>query len=52
VASLGLDQSGTIDAGLPQALPPTPYARFGDLGFAIILMASLLGAIVASLRRR
>jgi apolipoprotein N-acyltransferase len=52
VASLGLDQSGTVDAGLPEALPPTPYARFGDLGFAIILLASLAAAIVASVRRR
>jgi apolipoprotein N-acyltransferase len=52
VASLGLDQSGTVDAGLPEALPPTPYARFGDLGFAIILLASVAAAIVASVRRR
>lgn len=52
VASLGLDQAGTVDAGLPQALPPTPYARFGDLGFAIILLASVAAAIVASMRRR
>ncbi len=37
VTSLGLNQSGVIDAwDCREALAPTPYARFGDLGFAII----------------
>jgi apolipoprotein N-acyltransferase len=52
VTSLGLNQSGVVDAGLPQALPATPYARFGDLGFAIILLASVIAASLLSLRRR
>ena len=52
VASLGLNQGGVVDSGLPQALPPTPYARFGDLGFAIILLASVFAAVLLSLRRR
>jgi apolipoprotein N-acyltransferase len=52
VSSLPLDQSGVIDAGLPQALPPTPYARFGDLGFAIILLACATIAGVLSQRRQ
>lgn len=30
LASLGLEQTGVLDALLPSALPPTPYARFGD----------------------
>ncbi len=30
VASLGLDRAGIVDANLPGALPPTPYARGGD----------------------
>jgi apolipoprotein N-acyltransferase len=52
VTSLGLNQSGVIDAGLPQALAPTPYARFGDLGFAIILLACATIAGVLSQRRQ
>lgn len=52
VTSLGLNQSGVIDAGLPVALPPTPYARFGDLGFAIILLACATIAGVLSQRRQ
>jgi apolipoprotein N-acyltransferase len=52
VASLGLNRAGVVDAGLPVAMPPTPYARFGDLGFAIILLASVALAIVLSVRRR
>jgi apolipoprotein N-acyltransferase len=52
VTSLGLNQSGVIDAGLPEALPPTPYARFGDLGFAIILLACATIAGVLSQRRQ
>jgi apolipoprotein N-acyltransferase len=42
VASLALGKSGVVDAALPQALPPTPYARFGDLGFAVLLLISLV----------
>ena len=52
VASLGLNQGGVVDSGLPQALPPTPYARFGDLGFAIILLASVFATVLLSLRQR
>jgi apolipoprotein N-acyltransferase len=42
VASLALGRRGVVDAALPQALPPTPYARFGDLGFAVLLLISLV----------
>jgi len=52
VASLGLDRGGVVDSGLPVAASPTPYARFGDLGFAIILLTSVAFAIVLSVRRR
>lgn len=34
---LGLDVKGVIDAVVPGALPPPPYARFGDAPFAIML---------------
>ncbi len=47
-ASLGLDQMGVVDAPLPRALAPTPYARFGDWIFALMLM---LSAGAAFLRR-
>ena len=31
--SLALGRMGVVDGGLPDALSPTPYARFGDLIF-------------------
>ncbi len=50
IARLGLDRAGTLDAGLPQARPsPTPYSRFGDAGFAFMLLAGAAG--VGGLRR-
>ena len=40
VESLELGVAGRIDAALPPALPPTAYARFGDLpALAFILLA-------------
>jgi apolipoprotein N-acyltransferase len=46
--SLGLNRLGEVDATLPVALPPTPYARFGDLIFLLFLVtaafASFYGA--------
>ena len=47
VASLALGRSGVVDAALPRALPPTPYARFGDLGFAVLLLISLVVSLAA-----
>ena len=38
---LDLDAVGVIDARLPEALPPTVYGRFGDIGFVLMLMAGL-----------
>jgi apolipoprotein N-acyltransferase len=31
-----------LDAGLPSALPPTVYARLGDIPAALIVAAALL----------
>jgi len=42
VARLGLGIEGVLDAGLPSALPPTVYARLGDIPAAIIVAAALL----------
>lgn len=51
VASLSLEQIGTVDGGLPVGLPPTPYARFGDLIFLGLLVAAGLGAAIGARRR-
>ncbi|HXC57601.1 MAG TPA: apolipoprotein N-acyltransferase [Rhizomicrobium sp.] len=40
VSALGLDQKGVVDASLPESLPPTPYSRFGDFGFFVLLILS------------
>ena len=37
VAQKALDTGGVIDAALPPALAPTPYARFGDWIFLVML---------------
>ena len=44
-------EPGHLDAPLPPALPPTPYARAGDLPI-VALAALLLGAATAASRRR
>ena len=36
--TIGLDNRGYLDIRLPVALPPTVYGRFGDIGFAIMLL--------------
>ena len=38
VASLPLGRTGVLDSGLPAALAPTLYARFGDLMFLALLV--------------
>lgn len=41
VSELGLGQTGVVDAPLPDALPPPPYARWGDwavLGLNVLLL--------------
>jgi apolipoprotein N-acyltransferase len=48
VARLGLGKTGIVDAGLPAALPTTPYARLGDIGFALLLAVSLLWGLTRS----
>ncbi|MCC6002250.1 MAG: apolipoprotein N-acyltransferase [Pararhodobacter sp.] len=48
VASLGMNRAGVVDADLPGALPPTPYARMGDLPWYVALTL-FLG--LAGLRR-
>jgi apolipoprotein N-acyltransferase len=47
IALLGLNKMGVLDSGLPAAIVPTFYARFGDVGFWLLL----LGCIVAARTR-
>ncbi len=42
--SLGLQQPGVVDSPLPKAVPKTPFARFGDAGFALMLLVLVAGA--------
>jgi apolipoprotein N-acyltransferase len=49
LASLPLGREGVLDAGLPDALAATPFARFGN-AVLLVLLAAALGAI-AVLRR-
>jgi apolipoprotein N-acyltransferase len=41
LSSLPMNREGAIDAALPPALPPTPYARTGDAPVGVLLL--LLG---------
>ncbi|MFN3646484.1 MAG: apolipoprotein N-acyltransferase [Gemmobacter sp.] len=41
VAELGLNRMGTLDVALPGALPPTPYARWGDWPAAVVWLLGL-----------
>jgi apolipoprotein N-acyltransferase len=52
VAELGLDETGVVDARLPQALPKTIYARLGDLGFGLLLMLCSAFSWVLARRRQ
>ena len=49
---LDLDVIGVIDARLPSPLPPTLYARFGDLAFALMLIGGLGILLVGIARSR
>jgi apolipoprotein N-acyltransferase len=49
-AGLGLGMTGVVDAALPGALPPTPYARFGD-GILLVLLAAAWAGAFAWTRR-
>jgi apolipoprotein N-acyltransferase len=47
VAQLPLNRTGVVDAALPGVLPPTLYARFGDLLFTLLLLtATALAAVL------
>ena len=48
VASLGLGVEGILDANLPAAIPPTVYARVGDVPAAMLVAL----AVFLAVRRR
>jgi apolipoprotein N-acyltransferase len=52
-ASLALGKTGIVDSPLPRALPPTPYLRFGDATFALMLCLCfvLAGVPIHTMRR-
>lgn len=50
IAELGLGERGVLDAPLPRALAPTPYARFGNL--VPLSLAGLLAGVSLAARRR
>ncbi|MCQ0090301.1 apolipoprotein N-acyltransferase [Roseovarius sp. M141] len=45
VARLGLDETGVLDARLPAALPTTPFGKYGQMMFLLVLAAYIAGAI-------
>jgi apolipoprotein N-acyltransferase len=47
-ARLDLDRAGVLDASLPAVIDPTPYARSGDYGFWLLVLASVTAAGLAA----
>ena len=43
VTTLSLNQTGVLDSELPKVLPLTPYGRYGDLGFLLLLLLCAVG---------
>jgi len=51
VAELGLGKEGVVDGLLPQALPPTPFARWGRLIEGLVLALAIAGWLSLRVRR-
>jgi apolipoprotein N-acyltransferase len=52
VASLDLGIEGILDASLPAAIPPTVYARVGDIPAAILIALAIIFAVRRRVARR
>ncbi|GAO39720.1 apolipoprotein N-acyltransferase [Sphingomonas changbaiensis NBRC 104936] len=50
--SIGLGKQGVLDAHLPAPLPPTPFARYGNLLPALLALALVALGVVIRIRRR
>ena len=52
VARLGLGIEGVLDSSLPSAIPPTIYARTGDIQAAVVVAAALIFIIRRRVAKR
>jgi apolipoprotein N-acyltransferase len=52
VARLGLGLEGVLDSGLPSAIPPTVYARVGDIPAAIMVSVAFIFVIRRRVAKR
>jgi apolipoprotein N-acyltransferase len=52
VARLGLGIEGVLDSSLPSAIPPTIYARAGDIPAALIVVAAFIFVIRRRVAKR
>jgi apolipoprotein N-acyltransferase len=52
VAHLGLGIEGVLDSALPSAIPPTVYARAGDIPAAIIIAMALVFVVRRRMSKR
>ena len=44
LGSIPLGQSGALDLVVPEAIPPPPFARYGNAGFFCLLILMVVGA--------
>ncbi|WP_299566607.1 apolipoprotein N-acyltransferase [uncultured Sulfitobacter sp.] len=51
VSRLEMDETGVLDTPLPAALPPTPFSKYGQMTFLLILAACLASAIGLNFRK-
>ena len=52
IAKLGLGIEGILDAGLPAAIPPTIYARVGDIPTGIVIVLAMIFAVRRRVTKR
>jgi apolipoprotein N-acyltransferase len=52
IARLGLGIEGVLDSSLPAAIPPTIYARTGDIPAAAVVAAALIFIIRRRVAKR